>query len=43
MLDMLLRLNVEAPGTWTDDEKDELVELFKEKKARAGKAHKWKL
>ena len=43
MLDMLLRLNVEAPATFSDDDKDKLVDLFVLRKKRAGKGFKWNI
>ena len=35
-LDMLLRLKVEAPEAWTEDEKEELVELWIARRKRKG-------
>ena len=43
MLDMLLRLKVEAPEAWTEDEKDELVELWIARRKRKGIEFRWKL
>ena len=43
MLDMLLRLKVEAPEVWTEDNKEELVELWIERKKRMGVEYRWKL
>ena len=42
-LDMLLRLKVEAPEVWTEAEKEELVELWIERKKRRGQHFRWKL
>ena len=35
-LDILLRLNKEAPEKWSESDKDLLINLFMEKKARRG-------
>ena len=43
MLDMLLRLKVEAPEAWTEDDKEELVELWISRRERSGAEFKWKL
>ena len=43
MLDMLLRLKVEAPEAWTEDDKEELVELWISRRERSGIGFKWKL
>ena len=43
MLDMLLRLKVEAPDVWTEDDKEQLVELWVERKKRNNVAFRWKL
>ena len=43
MLDMLLRLKVEAPEAWTEDDKEELVELWISRRERSGTEFKWKL
>ena len=43
MLDMLLRLKVEAPEAWTENDKEELVELWISRKERSGAKFKWKL
>ena len=42
-LDILLRLNKEAPEKWTEEQTDELVELWKGKRAREGKGYRWNL
>ena len=42
-LDMLLRLKVEAPEAWTEDEKEELVELWIARRKRKGQEFRWKL
>ena len=42
-LDMLLRINVEGPATWSDDDKDKLVGLFVSRKKEEGKAFKWNI
>ena len=43
MLDMLLRLKVEGPEVWAEDDKEELVELWIERKKRKGVSFRWKL
>ena len=43
MLDILLRLKVEAPEAWTEDDKEELVELWISRRERSGAEFKWKL
>ena len=42
-LDMLLRLNKEAPKVWTEDEKDELVNIWIERKRTKDTNPRWKL
>ena len=41
-LDILLRLNKEAPEAWTDEEKDELVQLWIDSKGNKEKKFRWK-
>ena len=36
-LDMLLRINKEAPDQWTDDQKEDLVNLWEERKGKSSK------
>ena len=43
MLDKLLRLKVEAPEAWTEDDKEELVELWISRRESSGAEFKWKL
>ena len=42
-LDMLLRLNKEAPEVWTEDEKDELVNIWIERRRTKDTNPRWKL
>ena len=42
-LDFLLRLNKEAPETWTDEQKEDLVNLWVEKKKTQGREFRWQL
>ena len=42
-LDILLRLNKEAPVKWTEEQAEELVELWKGKRAREDKGFRWNL
>ena len=39
-MDLLLRLNKEAPETWTEENKEDLVDLWVERKKRKGKEFK---
>ena len=42
-LDILLRLNKEAPETWTDEQKEDLVELWVERRESKGQETRWKI
>ena len=42
-LDILLRLNKEAPEAWTNEEKDDLVELWIARKRNKEQKFRWKL
>ena len=42
-MDILLRLNKEAPNKWTDRQKDELIDLWKERNLKLGIEHRIKL
>lgn len=42
-LDILLRLNKEAPETWTEEEKNELVNLWIDRKGNKDQKFRWKL
>ena len=39
-LDLLLRINKEAPETWTEENKEDLVDLWVDRKKRSGKEFK---
>ena len=42
-LDLQLRLNKEAPGTWTDDQKEDLVDLWIKRRESGGNVFRLKL
>ena len=42
-LDILLRLNKEAPEKWTEEQLEELIEVLMRKRGREGRGLKWNL